>query len=207
MPLMTGGSAVAMPLPALYRAEGVFAADATSPIRPELAQAGVVLSGSCSAMTNRQVADYLGRGAAGYRLDPLDLAENGSGAALAWLAQQDFAGMPLIYATAEPESVRAAQEQLGVAQAGEIVEHALADCAVSARDRGARRFVVAGGETSGAVTKALGVTRLDIGTEIAPGVPWCFCTSDGHPIALTLKSGNFGTETFFTDAFAKLEGA
>jgi uncharacterized protein YgbK (DUF1537 family) len=60
--------------------------------------------------------------------------------------------------------------------------------------------IVAGGETSGAVTKALGVTQLDIGTEIAPGVPWTYCHSDGHQIALTLKSGNFGTETFFTEA-------
>ena len=59
---------------------------------------------------------------------------------------------------------------------------------------------IAGGETSGAVTKALDVSRLDIGREIAPGVPWTFCHSAGHQIALTLKSGNFGQEAFFTDA-------
>ena len=77
--------------------------------------------------------------------------------------------------------------------------------AVCARDNGARRFVVAGGESSGAVTQALGVDRLDIGAEIAPGVPWCYCDTDGARIALTLKSGNFGTETFFADALSKLE--
>ena len=90
-------------------------------------------------------------------------------------------------------------------RAGEIVEATLAKLALAARDRGARRFVVAGGETSGAVTKALGVTRLDIGQEIAPGVPWTFCESAGRPIALTLKSGNFGAEDFFADALRKLE--
>ena len=115
-----------------------------------------------------------------------------------------MAQAPLIYATADPASVKAAQEKLGVQRAGEIVEQALAACATAARDAGARRFVVAGGETSGAVTTALGVTRLDIGEEIAPGVPWTFCESGGHRIALTLKSGNFGAETFFTDAQAKL---
>ena len=47
------------------------------------------------------------------------------------------------------------------------------------------------------MTQALGVTRLDIGPEIAPGVPWCAATSDGNGIALALKSGNFGTEDFF----------
>ena len=81
----------------------------------------------------------------------------------------------------------------------------MAELAVLARDRGIRRFVVAGGETSGAVAKALDVTRLDIGQEIAPGVPWTSCTSGGHRIALTLKSGNFGRESFFSDALAALE--
>ena len=81
----------------------------------------------------------------------------------------------------------------------------LALCAVTARDSGARRIIVAGGETSGAITKSLGVTQLDIGVEIAPGVPWTFCQSDGNQMALTLKSGNFGAETFFTDAQDKLD--
>jgi len=71
---------------------------------------------------------------------------------------------------------------------------------VAARDQGARRFVVAGGETSGAVTKALGVDSLTIGAEIAPGVPWTYTVSGGHDIALALKSGNFGAQTFFNDA-------
>ena len=89
---------------------------------------------------------------------------------------------------------------LGVAEAGRIVERTLAACAITARDAGARRLIVAGGETSGAVTQALGVDRLDIGAEIAPGVPWTFCQSGKQQIALTLKSGNFGKPTFFTDA-------
>ena len=61
----------------------------------------------------------------------------------------------------------------------------------------------AGGETSGAVTQALSTARLDVGAEIAPGVPWTYFQSGGDDIALTLKSGNFGTETFFADAVAK----
>lgn len=205
MVLMTGGSAVAMPLPGLYLRDGVLAADAARGAVPELAPGAVVLSGSCSAMTRAQVAAYLAQGAPGYRLDPLALAKDGPQGALDWLAAQDPARAPLIYATAEPDNVRAAQDRLGVAAAGEIVEATLAACAVAARDAGARRFVVAGGESSGAVTQALGVSRLDIGAEIAPGVPWTFCRSDGADIALALKSGNFGTEDFFADALAGLE--
>lgn len=204
MPLMTGGSAVAMPLPALYLADGTLSADAPKAEAPKLDIGTIVLSGSCSAMTNKQVTDYTSRGVPALKLDPLTLAENGPQEALDWLARQNFEAAPIIYATANPESVRAAQEKLGVAGAGEMVEATLSACAVAARDRGARRVIVAGGETSGAVTKALGVTQLDIGAEIAAGVPWTYCRSDGHQIALTLKSGNFGTETFFTDAQKRL---
>ncbi len=204
MPLMTGGSAVAMPLPGIYLRDGRLAADAPKQSAPELGPGAVVLSGSCSAMTNAQVAAYLAGGAPGYRLDPVVLDQDGADAAHAWLEEQPIDKAPLFYATAEPEAVRAAQERLGVAKAGALVEEALAALAVAARERGARRFVVAGGETSGAVTKALEVERLDIGAEIAPGVPWTYCESGGHEIALTLKSGNFGAETFFSDALAAL---
>ncbi|MEM1265135.1 MAG: 3-oxo-tetronate kinase [Pseudomonadota bacterium] len=204
MPLLTGGSAVAMPLPALYLADGALSPDATHRAVPSVPQPTVVLSGSCSAMTNAQVARYLGAGAPGHRLDPLTLAEGGSDAALAWLRAQDLNQAPILYATAEPERVRAVQARLGAGAAGEIVEATLSAAAVAARDAGARRFIVAGGETSGAVTRALGVDSLAIGREISPGVPWTYGRSAGHDIALTLKSGNFGAETFFSDAQAVL---
>ncbi len=207
MPLLTGGSALAMPLPALYIGQGLLAGDAARAARAKPDSAAVVLSGSCSAMTRAQVAAYAGSGAPAFKLDPVMLSRSGPQAALDWLAQQDLARAPMVYATAEPDEVQAAQSVLGVAGAGEVVEAALAAAAVAARDLGARRFVVAGGETSGAVTRALGVERLDIGREIAPGVPWTYCVSEGQPMALTLKSGNFGSESFFCDALAKLEAS
>jgi len=204
MALMTGGSALAAPLPGLYREAGLLEASAFETEAPEVGPGAVVLSGSCSAMTRAQVAAY---GGPSWRFDPLALARDGYGEALDWLVSQDFGKAPLVYATAEPEQVRAAQAELGVEHAGAVVEEALAALAIAAREAGARRFVVAGGETSGAVTKALGVTRLDVGPEIAPGVPWCFCQSGGKQVALALKSGNFGRESFFADALGKLEAA
>jgi uncharacterized protein YgbK (DUF1537 family) len=204
MPLMTGGSAVAAPLPGIWLAEGALERDAPTARRREIEPAAVVLSGSCSAMTNRQVAAYRDRGGPALRLDPVALAAEGLGRARDWLAAQPAEPAPIVYATAEPAEVRAAQAALGTARAGEIVEQALAALAVAARERGASRFVVAGGETAGAVMNALGVDRLEIGPEIAPGVPWCFAESAGRPIAVTLKSGNFGAETFFADALAAL---
>ena len=198
--LLTGGSAIAMPLPQLYAADGLLDlhSEAAHHTAPE-AQT-IILSGSCSAMTNAQVAAYRDSGAPAHQVDPLKLANNGPADVLDWLARQDLKRAPLIYATAAPQSVASAQAKLGREKAGQIVEDLLAQCAVAARERGARRFIVAGGETSGAVTQALGATQLEIGPEIASGVPWTFATSAGQAVAITLKSGNFGTEGFFTEA-------
>ena len=205
MPLMTGGSALAMPLPAQYLADGLLAADAVRQDKRTTVPETIILSGSCSAMTNAQVVAYRATGAPCYQLDPLALTQSGQGQVLDWLAQQELAQAPLIYATADPANVKAAQDKLGVAAVGELIEQTLATCALAARDAGARRIIVAGGETSGAVTKVLGVSQLDIATEIAPGVPWTYCTSNGCDIALALKSGNFGKDTFFADAQTVLD--
>ena len=204
MPLLTGGSAVAMPLPGLLtKAAGPsdirFAIE-----RPNIDKPAIILSGSCSAMTRAQVARYA-EDNPHYRLDPLHLAEHGPDAALHWLSGVPLSDTPLIYATAESDAVAAAQARLGVAEAGRVVEFALAQLALAARDAGRRRFVVAGGESSGAVTRALEVTRLEMGVEIAPGVPWTYAESADVPIALTLKSGNFGGPGFFTEALSRLE--
>ncbi|SDZ09907.1 Uncharacterized conserved protein YgbK, DUF1537 family [Jannaschia faecimaris] len=201
MPLICGGSAIAQPLPVLWREAGAMGVPDIAPL-PDVGDGQIALSGSCSAMTRAQVGHYL-KTAVGYRLDPLELAESGGmAAARVWLKAQDPLAPKIVYATAEPSSVTLAQEKLGVARAGALVEDALAQLAQDARAMGIGRVVVAGGETSGAVTRALGVDRLRIGPEIAPGVPWCFA-ADG--LALALKSGNFGAETFFTDAFNMLE--
>lgn len=199
MKLMTGGSAVAMPLPSLLDVGGAVAGGALN--APE--GGAIVLSGSCSAMTRAQVSAFLEH-AKGFRLDPMELASEGVGFVRDWLTKQDPMAPKIIYATAEPASVKAVQEKLGVAKAGQMVEDALAELAVLARDLGVRRFVVAGGETSGAVTKALDVETLRVGPEVAPGVPWTFTRSGGAEIALTLKSGNFGAESFFDDALGML---
>ncbi len=108
----------------------------------------------------------------------------------------------LVYSTAAPEAVAAAQSRSG--QVGALLETLLADVARALVERGARRLVVAGGETSGACVQALGVRALRIGAQIDPGVPWCHATSALAPdgLHLALKSGNFGAVDFFTRAFA-----
>ena len=128
--------------------------------------------------------------------------------ALAWAQPLLAQGPVLVYATAESSAVQAVQAQLGVARAGELVEHALSRIAVGLVDLGVRQMVVAGGETSGAVVQALGVTQMAIGPQIDPGVPWTAVQPARWPgthVHLALKSGNFGTTDFFCKAFTQLE--
>lgn len=206
LPLLTGGSALAMPLPGLLAQAGQLRQSEQEAQAPAVGEGQIVLSGSCSAMTLKQVAHYADK-AASFRLDPLELAEHGAGEAVAWLRQRALDEPKLIYASAEPASVRGAQEKLGIERAGQIVEETLASIAREAFRLGIRRFVVAGGETSGAIAQALDVSRVMVGQEIAPGVPWTFATVNGDTVALALKSGNFGSETFFETALSKLEAA
>ena len=72
----------------------------------------------------------------------------------------------------------------------------LAAAAVIAKEEGVRHIIVAGGETSGAVTKALGYQAYWIGQSIAPGVP-VMAPLENPEMRIVLKSGNFGQEEFF----------
>ena len=205
LPLVTGGSGVAMGLPAAYRARGLLAEVAGAATLPPSSGLRAVVSGSCSPATRGQVAAAIEAGMPAFRVDPLRLAggEDVVAAALAWAAPLLPLGPVLVYASAEAEVVRAAQERIGPERAGALVEAALAATARGLVDRGVRRLVVAGGETSGAVVNALGVGMLRIGPQIAPGVPWTASMGE-RPVSLALKSGNFGARTFFLDAWSVL---
>lgn len=199
MPLLTGGSGIAMGLPANFGVrKGAEAA------LPAVGGHAAVLSGSCSAQSNAQVAHWLAS-RPGFQIDPLQLADGVdlAASALAWAGPLLAAAPVLVYATANPDAVRKAQARLGAQRAGELVEKCLARIARGLVERGVRRLVVAGGETSGAVVKALGARVLRIGAQIDPGVPWTQTveTRAGEPrIALALKSGNFGAVDFFDKA-------
>jgi len=110
---------------------------------------------------------------------------------------------PLVYSSAPPERVRAVQERFGRDAVARRLDALFAESARAAVEGGVRRLVVAGGETSGAVVSALGIDALAIGPEIDPGVP-ALARIGGPPLALALKSGNFGVPDFFAKALGIL---
>lgn len=197
--LVTGGSGVAIGLPANFGFQ-----ERAASAHPFSAPAGraAIIAGSCSAATRRQIAAARAAGIPALKVDPQEIAEGRmtAEAAARWAIGSDHA-TPLVFSSDDPAEVARVQAALGREEAGSLVEHLLAEVAVRLRAAGFRRFVVAGGETSGAVTHALGPKALAIGPEIDPGVPWTVSLGDGEPVALALKSGNFGTDDFFLKAW------
>lgn len=207
LPLVTAGSGLALGLPANVADRLDHQQDAAR-LEP-IAGREAVLSGSCSRATLAQI-DHAKQHMPSFHLDAQALHDDYASvvdAALAsaeahFQAHADDGGPVLIYASAAPEEVRQAQQRLGVQEAGELVERALAEIACELVGRlGVRRLLVAGGETSGAVVSALGIQGLRIGESIDPGVPWTTTLGTEEPLALALKSGNFGATDFMTKAW------
>ena len=202
--LITGGSGVALGLPENFRKSGDLQVD-DGCYEWQATGRAAVLSGSCSAMTRSQVAAVRELWP-NYTLDAIALSEDKQSvldSVFSWIDTLDADKPFLIYSSADPAEVSAIQQKLGRERAGLLVEEAMAVIAKELVQRGIGRLVVAGGETSGAVVKSLGIEGIQIGGEIDPGVPWCKAMGSGE-LSLALKSGNFGTEDFFEKAFKVL---
>lgn len=196
-PLVTGGAGLAAALAQLQmsrRSDGDAAPAAPVPLGP-----AVVLAGSCSRATQEQLALHL-QDNPEFLIDAyaLDRGEDVVERAVSFVrAHRD--SVPAVVAGRDPATVRQVQSDLGVERSSTLIEKALGEIARRVRDEGITRIMVAGGESSGAVVNALGATALDIGAEVAPGVPW-MVTRGEEPIGLILKSGNLGGEAIFRDA-------
>lgn len=201
LPLITGGSGIALGLPQNFRDRGLLSDTAGD----WAGQAGpaAILSGSCSVATRGQVARHRADGHPALEIDA-DAVMAGTTTARTvadWLLAQE--GLPLAYSSADPKVVAAAQERHGRGVVAERLEQLFAATARLLVAGGITRLITAGGETSGAVVEGLGVPHLEIGPEIDPGVP---AVRVGPALVLALKSGNFGAEDFFAKAAALLAG-
>ena len=201
--LLSGGSGIALGLPANFRRAGLIGTAATHWMGTQGPAAA--LCGSCSTMSRRQIAEHRKSHPARVvevdavvdgTADPVDYAD--------WAIAQQQHGVPLIFSSAEPEAVAAAQDRHGKERATTAVEGFFGALARQLSSRGVRRLVTAGGETSGAVVSALGISSFEIGPEIDPGVP--ALKAGDRDMALALKSGNFGSADFFEKAAGVLAG-
>jgi uncharacterized protein YgbK (DUF1537 family) len=184
----------------------VRATDGTASLGAPLGGPAACLAGSCSQATLAQIRQAESAMPV-LHLDPEALVSGPAEAqrALDWATSRIGDGPVLIASSSPPDAVAALQARHGRDAAGHAIEQGMAMVVEGLVDRGVRRLVVAGGETSGAVAQALDLGDLLIGPEIDPGVP--ILISQRREIALALKSGNFGRPTFFADALSALEGS
>lgn len=198
LPLVTGGSGMAIGLP-----ENFGCNNSTVSWSGETQGEAIVLAGSCSLTTRKQI-DLHSKHNPVRAISVHDVMEGMESPEeiVNWLLNEG--GLPLLYSSADPEKVTAAQEKYGAEQTSKTLEMFFADVASLAIDGGVTRLICAGGETSSAIVEKLGIQELQIGTEIDPGVP---ALRANENLVLSLKSGNFGADDFFVKADRILGGS
>ncbi len=206
-PVSTGASGLGLGLARAAVRVGAVRAQAGAAQASAVGGLAAAVAGSCSQATLQQIANA-------EQVMPvrrLDTARLMSGAAqeiadaVAWAGERIGAGPVLIASSASPDEVARLQAAHGRDKAGHAIEQATAEIAAALVDKGVRRLVVAGGETSGAAVDRLGIPAFMIEQEIAAGVPILRTAGwTGPAMRLALKSGNFGGVDFFEKAFAMM---
>ena len=201
-PLLTGGSGIALGLAGNFIAKGLAEGDRN---RFEgVAGTEAIFAGSCSGRTRSQV-DAHARKHPTMAVAVEDVMDGRTSSDdLVAFIEANHGEAPLVYSSAAPEDVAAAQTRYGREAVSDRLEGLFAETVKRLIDGGVSRVVVAGGETSGAVAQALDLGGLTIGPEISPGVP--VLVSNKRGVALAFKSGNFGGEDFFGQALDALAG-
>ena len=204
--LLTGGSGLGKALPAAYRSAGLLPASFAKAELPRIPGRTAILCGSCSPATLEQVEQSKSR-CRSLRLDVERCLREGDSLVdqiISWAADDDSLRPLLIFSTSAAHEVAALQVRHGREALAAAIERCFAEIADHlVHDLHFTRLIVAGGETAGAVVSRLGIKALRIGPPIAPGVPWTQAIAR-QPLALALKSGNFGDPDFFQKAVGML---
>lgn len=206
--LITGGSGIALGLPRNFIRSGAAEGGGSHPVAISGPEA--IIAGSCSGATRGQIETH----AANHPTLAIDVASVMDGRVtpetLCHFIARHSGRAPLAYSSGAPEDVEQMQQRFGRDAVSARLDTLFADTAKQLVARGYKRIVVAGGETSGAVAQAvadaLESPAMHIGPEIDPGVPVLSLGTEA-PVALALKSGNFGTLDFFAKALRVMEGS
>lgn len=204
-PLMTGNSSICAYYPRYWRAQGLTAPSRAWSGLPGVAGPGIVLAGSCAERTLRQLeafglerpvrfVDILSSSGEDEIVDDL----------VAWALPRLREGPVAIATSARPEVVRDIQAKLGRRAAADRAELILGKLATRLYQAGVRRFLIAGGETSGSVLDHLGVRELQVGAYEAPGISHAV-SRGADPSAFCLKSGKLGPEGMLLPMLDRME--
>nr|WP_289624391.1 3-oxo-tetronate kinase [Sinorhizobium sp. 7-81] len=202
--LVTGGSGIAIGLAENFIRRGLASGNSGRLIGTNGPEA--ILAGSCSGATRGQIDVHKqNHPTLAIDVDKVMSGETTSDHLVEFITR-NHGQAPLAYSSGTPEKVKALQAKYGREEVAAKLDALFADTAIKLVRSGVTRLVVAGGETSGAIVSALDLGALTIGQEIDPGVPVLLSHGD-KPIALALKSGNFGSADFFVKALERLKAS
>jgi len=201
LPFLTGGSGLMAPLGKKIRSEHRNVQIPGSQVSGK----GIILAGSCSVATLQQIEAFKESGRKAIKIEPVKLirGEQTPEDILKEVLSHKKDSI-LVYSSDYPENVRKAQV-FGREKIALKLESTIAFIAKNVVRNNFKRIIVAGGETAGAVTKALGYDAYHIGRSIAPGVPIMIPMKNDR-VRIVLKSGNFGQKDFFLKALHMTKG-
>jgi len=194
-----GSSGLTAALVSEWNRSGLLSAQA-SPAPLAVARPLLILSGSCSAVTERQLRYAIGHGYHAIPLNPLTLLDENDPTRTAALksASQSLADGrdTLLYTALGTPASRAYGDSLGIAL-GNLISELLERNANSVAP--VRRVLICGGDTSSHAVQQLGIHALTWIANIQPGGPLCRAHADSRldGLELVLKGGQVGTADFF----------
>jgi uncharacterized protein YgbK (DUF1537 family) len=166
-----------------------------------------VLAGSCSNKTNQQLKRFEQRHPL-YRVDLLQAADDPAEVEriVDWASDRLQAGPVGVSTTMDADSVQRVQAALGRQGAADLAESILGNVTACLFELGVRKFVVAGGETSGKVIDTLGIEQLQVAGFDSLGGGYCHAR-DPDRVSLVTKAGGQGEADFFQAALERMYAA
>ena len=167
-----------------------------------------VISGSCTPKTSRQLARFEAAHPV-FRIDLLKAACDDCGVlseAVEWACGRLVHGPVGVATTTDADGVKRTQAELGQEGASALADDLLGRMSRALYELGVRKFVVAGGETSGSVIRSLGIQRLEVGAYDDLQGGYCHRAGD-DPVSLVVKSGSAGEDHFIDIALERMRMA
>ncbi|MCY7781307.1 MULTISPECIES: four-carbon acid sugar kinase family protein [unclassified Bacillus (in: firmicutes)] len=209
---IVGSSGVEYALTAEWKRRGLQASsNKKEQIKISAVNQVLVVAGSCSPITKNQIDSAIEAGFVGIQISPQDIInkEELPKDLLDKVIKHIKNGKSVILYTARGSEDSAIAEtrrlfdEMGIKkrESGELIGSQLGKWTLEImKITSIRRIIVAGGDTSGFVTKELKIFALEMILPIDPGVPLC-CGYSSDPtingIEIALKGGQMGSPEFF----------
>ena len=171
---------------------------AAIPSVPKPADRLLVLAGSCSPTTERQIGFAVRDGFHSIRLNPLLVGSQVYDDSTVLQANEILksGGSLILYSALGLRGRVDIADRSSLASAMGRILRRVIDCT------GVRRVLIAGGDTASHAVQELGISALTFAAPLAPGAPLCRAHGGARELELVLKGGQVGSERFFEEVLA-----